>query len=231
MAINRRVIAAVAALIFTLIGLVAVVGYVKGADDRAFEGTRTREVYRVTETIELGTKVSEVATKVEKVKLPVAAIPKDTVEDLDDLEGTVTNASLSPGEPLLQSRFSEPGETEGERNSSTPAGLQQVSVSLASERASGGMISVGDKVGIIASYDDGKVTKFVTNRAIVAALSSTVGKNAANDQANRQVTLAVDAEVAAKVINAAVFGHLWLTIQDADSKIAETRVTVKDVIQ
>lgn len=150
---NRRVVGAVAAILLAAVGTFVLVAYVRGAEERALEGEQSVSVLVVSESIEKGTPVSDIADRVKAELVPAKVQTAGTVEDLSELEGTVAAVDLLPGDQIVASRFIAPSAFQAARPVEVPEGLLEVTVSLNPERAFGGQVTPGDTVAIVASFD------------------------------------------------------------------------------
>lgn len=220
---KKRAIAALAAVALAAVGIVLLINYANGANDRAFEGAKLEDVLQVTETIPANTNASDLGGKVEAIRLPQSAIAKGAVKDLKDLTGLATTVELAPGEQLLLSRFAAGGaQPEAEPKSDLPKGTQEVTISMTAARAVAGSLKMGDKVGIIASYQtkegDG-VTQLIRNFVLITRITTAVlAADAPADGVGQLITLAVTTRDAGKIINAIEFGKVWLTKQNVDTE-------------
>ena len=233
---NKRVVAAVLAVILAVAGIGALVVYTQGAQERAFRGTQTVSVLRVTEKVPAGTKAGDLDSKIERVTLPRAAVPDDAVKSVTELGDKVTVAALVPGEVLVGARFDASLEESRSTAIDVPKGLQELTLELNSARALGGALVPGDRVGVVASYDLAKVSNFAVNEVLVLAVSGGVPAGAPAGDAPvstgvMQVRLAVQPEVAIEVVNAAEFGKVWLTRQNDGARIGRKVVTSEDVVK
>lgn len=226
---NKRILAAVMAVILAAVGIAALVMYTKGAQDRAFAGRETVSVLQVKERVPAGTKASDLEDKLERVKLPRAAVPEDVIESLDPLGDKVTTATLVPGEVLVGARFTGSPTLKGSGAIEVPKGLQEVTIELGAARAVGGSLQPGDFVGIVASYDLDKTTNFAVNKVLVLAVSG--GGAEVVTGATLQVRLAVDSDAAEKLVNAAEFGKVYLTRQNNGAKTGRAVTTPEDVVR
>ena len=102
---KKRVIAAVTAAVLAMLGVVVLVIWAQGADERAYAGAERKAVLQVTDAVAAGKKVSEVESSFEQAKLPADAIPDGAVTDLAGVAGLTTLTDLQPGEVLLESRL------------------------------------------------------------------------------------------------------------------------------
>lgn len=230
MDLNRRSIAAIAAVVLTIAGLLAVVSYVNGANDRAYQGTQLRQVYQVKTAVSQGTKAEDLGADVEQVKLPVAAIATGAVTSLSDIAGLQANTNLEPGEQLLLSRFAEAGQSVSGGKTTVPDGMQEVTVALTSPRIVGQQLKVGDTVGVFASFDG--ATNIIENGVLITAISDSAGQATGDQVATRQITFAVETLNAEKIVNATEFGHIYLSKQNGKTDLAGSKkIVAKDILQ
>jgi pilus assembly protein CpaB len=225
---RTRIIAVAVAAILAVAGAVALVAAFRSADQAAVAGARLQSVLVVTDGIPAGTEAARLSDAVTVQQIPAKYVAEGAVEDLDDIAGLVAAVDLQPGEQVLASRFASPAELASAGiHVAVPVGLQEVSVAVDLQRIAGGAVGPGDRVGVFASYDDGvagaKTTTLLLNRVLVTSLASTVDPDSDGQQAQGLVlvTLALDADQATAVINAAEFGHLWMSAQNDDTAVAD----------
>lgn len=231
---NKRVVAAVMAVLLAAVGIAALVMYTKGAQDRAFAGREAVSVLQVKERVPAGTKASDLEDKIELVKLPRAAVPQDVVTSLEPLGDKVTTATLVPGEVLVGARFAGSPSLKGSGAIEVPKGLQEITILLESPRIVGGAVQPGDFVGVMASYEPPKAdtwtTNFAVNKVFVLAVSGAAGGEATAG-GPIQVRLAVTSEAAEKIVNATEFGKVYLTRQNDAAKTGRAVITPGDVVK
>lgn len=228
--LNKRAVIAVAAVVFAVLGIAALIVYANGARDRAFAGTETVAVWQVVKEVPAGTAADALGDSVEKVKLPRASVPGSAVTSLDTVRGDVTTASLVPGEVLVSARFGSEKEAKSSSGSvEVPKGMQEVTVQLSSNRALGGSVKPGDTVGVLASYDG--ETNFAVNKVLVLAVSSQTVDETTGIGGNIQVRLALPPLSVSKVVNASEFGKVWLSRQNKDAEVNRQRVTAGNVLK
>lgn len=205
---NSRVIAAIAAALFAIIGIGAVVAYAASAKNRAFEGAEMVEVYRVVNDLAANADSATVGDNVEAVSLPNASIAKGAIRDLKTIEGLKTTVPLVAGEQLLESRFDKEG-AKAASAANVPEGLQEISVSLDAAAGIGERIDEGVRVGVIATVEKGE-----DKRARMIAQNLLVTNVKSNEDSTMVVTLAVNTTQATQVAAAAQFGQVRLTVQN-----------------
>lgn len=160
----KRVLAAIAALVLGLVGVVLVIAYANRADERALAGMETVEVLVARETVPEGLTGADVADYVEAKKVPLAFVAEGALDDLRDVSDLVLTAELNPGEQLTNARFATPEETRARGTFQLPEEakkLHQVTVPLSKPRALGGDIAPGDTVGVFMSFDVSEADGYV----------------------------------------------------------------------
>lgn len=234
---KKKLIAIVSAAVLAIMGIIALVNYANGADERAFDGAKLVEVLVVKDEIPAETPASRITTAVELKKVPVSVRAEGALTSLDSVKSLSTNVSLKPGEQLLKARFGALTGKDG-KSSSLPAGMQEVSISVSAPRLPTGSLKAGDRVGLVASFakkdNDGGYTNVVLNNLLVTRVSqSALGKVGA-DEAGVPVlvTFAVRSMDAEKLVNTAEFGKVWLTLQNSQTNTSGSKlIESKDVIK
>lgn len=207
---KKQVIAIVIAAVLALLAVVALVVYANNADDRALEGTETVEVLQATEDIAVKTPASELAEKVELVKVPKSVQIPGALTSLDDLEGQVTTVALVAGDQLSEAKFDAPESVKGP--AALPEGMQQLTIPVDGARLVGGAVKVGDRVGVFTSYQGGQVTANPLNQMLVLKVDT--GVAGSETATGVLVTLAVTTVQAQQIVHASEFGTIWLTLQN-----------------
>lgn len=227
---NKRVIAAVMAGVLALLGVLVLVVWAQRANDRAFEGAKLVSVVRLTDATAAGTSAADLADKTEVVKLPDEAVPDGAVTDLEQVKGLSTNASVQKGELLLESRMATPG-GKSKTNGLVPTGMQEITMSLDDEHAGGGALKVGDKVGILMTFDqNGGATPFAKSRIDQVVVTRLGGNVDVEDIKAQLITVAVSSADAEKIAFGRDLGKVWLTLQNSDTTDADTApTTIKDI--
>jgi pilus assembly protein CpaB len=227
--VNRRIGGIIGAIVLALIGAVLVLAYANGADKRAESGTKVVAVYTVRAEIPAGTPSADLGDRVAKADLPKKAIADGAITNLEDVKGLVTGALLVKGEQLVRQRFTTPSAYQSSGSSvAVPAGYLSTTISLAPERAVGGVLSPGTTVAITASFAaDGTVPAqsgvilqkvLVTNVQVAdpAAAQTTdtttdASRPGTTPQGSLLVTVALPATDIARLIYATEHGTLWLS--------------------
>ena len=149
----RRAAGIIGAVAIAAIGTFLLIGYVKGAEDRALEGEELVEVLVIDSPVEKGTPAAALSafTRVERVPRKVQA--DGAVFDLTALEDLVVSTDLFPGEQVVASRFVAEEVITRAQGITAPAGTLEVTIALSPERSLGGAVQPGDTVAVIASFD------------------------------------------------------------------------------
>ena len=233
---KKKLIALFSAAALTVVGVVALITYANGADERAFADAKLVNVLVVKTAIPAETPANRITSAVELKKVPAAVKADGALTDLQEVSGLSTNTNLVPGEQVLRGRF---GVVAGKAKKSTlPSGMQEVSIAIGSPRTPSGKVKVGDKVGIVASFaakgGDGGYTNIIKNDVLVTHVSvAVVGKADGEDPSlPTLITFAVKPMDVEKIVNAAEFGKVWLTMQNAQtdtdgSKLIHSRDVIK----
>jgi pilus assembly protein CpaB len=222
---NRKLTGLAAAAVLALVGTLILVGYVRSAEARALAGEELVEVLIVTDAVDAGTSVDDLADHVKTEQVPAKARAEGALSELDAVEGKVTAVRLLPGEQLLADRFVA---SVSRSQVPVPSGLLEVTVSLEPHRAVGGQLRPGDTVGVLASFDDlgdgEPVSHLMLHKVLVTSIQ--VGTAIDEDDEDKTklapkgsllVTLALDAHSVERVVFAAEHGRLWLSAEPAEA--------------
>jgi len=225
---NKRIVAALVAVAMLVVGVVLLISYANGANERAFDGARLRSVLQVEEPIAANTAAGDIGDKVKKVELPASAIAKGALSSLTEVSGLSTTIDLEPGEQVLASRFAEKGSSSASTGSKSktavPEGMQELTIPVDVARALGGALKVGDTVGVVASYktEDGDgITRIVQNRVQILRISDGGPVEEGQTGGTQLVTFAVKTRDAGKIVNAIEFGKVYLTRQNDDTEFGQ----------
>ena len=237
---NRRVIAAVAAVLLALLGAVLLIRYVNGADQRAMAEMEPVTVLVATAPIAQSTPAEEIAPIVIMEQIPAAAVGPGAVDSLDQLSGLVAATDVQAGEQILSGRFASPLDMQDFGGIPVPEGLHQVTIPLDSARVVGGTVTPGDLVGVFISV--GERTHLALDKILVTRVQGGLSPGSANTngaegtasnadpaaapehQGGAMVTVAVNARDAETIIFAAENGSIWLTIVHPDAPRDGTRI-------
>ncbi len=149
----RRAMGIIAAVAVAALGTLLLVGYVRGAEDRALAGEELAEVLVVDLPIAQGTPASTLTQFVRLEQVPMKVRAEGGIADLATLADLVAATDLLPGEQLLTSRFVTAESLERNARIEIPADALEVTIAISPERALGGQLVPGDVVAVIASFD------------------------------------------------------------------------------
>jgi pilus assembly protein CpaB len=222
---TTRIIAVILAAVLAVVGAVLLVGYVRGADQRAFEGAKLTQVLIVQDQVGAGTSGDSLGSAVSLESIPEAYVADGAVTDVKTLKGLVASVALEPGEQVLASRFVKPGDFGASGGTvPIPKGMQQLSLAIDLQRVVGGNLAAGDLVGVFASLaaegDAAASTQLVDSKVLVTGVATgqaADSNNAAPTQGTVVVTLAVTGDQAKQIVYALEFGHVWLSQQNGDT--------------
>jgi pilus assembly protein CpaB len=149
----RRALGILGAVAIAAFGAFLLIGYVRGAEDRALEGEELVEVLVVDSPVAKGTPAGALSafTRVERVPSKVQA--EGAVSDIESLEDLVASTDLLPGEQIVSSRFVALEVLNAAQGIEPPAGTLEVTIALSPERSLGGAVKPGDTVAVIASFE------------------------------------------------------------------------------
>jgi pilus assembly protein CpaB len=225
---KTRIIAVAVAAVLAITGAVVLVVAVRSADQAAVAGAQLQSVLVVRTEVPAGTSADRLGDAVAVEQIPAKYVAEDAVTDVGDLSGLVAAVALKPGEQVLSSRFATSTELASSGvHVAVPEGMQEVSIAVDLQRIAGGAVGPGGRVGVFASYDDAsqgsKSTTLLLNQVLVTAIASTVDPDADGAQAQGLVlvTLALNAADAQAVVNAAEFGHIWMSAQNDATEVPE----------
>lgn len=236
---TTRIAAAFVAALLAAAGVVMVMMYVQGADQRAAAELQPTDVMVVTKEIPQGGEAI-VGTNVEIQQLPDRAVAEKALSRIESLDGKVAAATLYPGEQVIAERFTTP---EVLTNDAVliPPEMVQVTVSLTPDRVIGGKLKAGDTVGLLMSgeaisenEDPVQFTQTVLHGVLIARVQAVAPEEeAAADQPPSDahfVTFAVSAIEAERVVFAAEHATIWLTLEREESDISGTGLVTLDSV-
>ncbi|MCU7728346.1 RcpC/CpaB family pilus assembly protein [Actinoplanes sp. KI2] len=150
---RRRLLAVLVAAVLAGIGCIAVVGYVRGADQRALAGRQAVWVLISTQRIPAGTSAATIrgGGYTERVAMPAETVPATALGKLDtQLDTLVLSADLPPSQLLLRGMFAEPSEVTG--GLPVPDGKLAVSVQVTAAGRVAGYVRPGSRVAVFSTF-------------------------------------------------------------------------------
>ena len=258
---KRKALAAFGALILAIVSTLALVRYVKGAEDRAVAGEELVDVLVAKSDIKAGTAAADLADQVEIIAIPAKVQPSDSITSFKQIEGLIASVDLKKNEQLLASRFINPGSFQGARSESVllSKDANEVTFRLAPERALGGQLRPGDTVTVVVSFEpfdseilgpDGSVktlpkspstSHVLLNQVSVVRVQFPENANTSTKEKNGVgvvpsgdllVTLAVDQPSLERAVFAAEYGKIWLSYEPLEAiRSANKTVTRANVYE
>ena len=216
---NRRLVAAVVAVLVAAAGAWVILGYVRGADARAQSAERMVPVLVVASEVPAGTPVTDLGTAVSVQPVPSRLVTPGALRDLSTVAGLVTTAELMPGDMVYGGRFGDPTAARADGSIPAPEGTEEVSVTLDRQRAVGGALVPGDLVGVLgvaSTINDGPDVAFQLDGILVTRVAAP-----ADPDGIYTVTLALSPDAAMAVSSAQSEGTTYLTLQAAGTAAAE----------
>jgi pilus assembly protein CpaB len=151
--VGRRIVAIFAAAVVALLGVVAVLMYAKGADDRAIASQNPSSVYVVKSVVPAGTTLKDAVQSGLIIKTSVASkgVPLGALQGVTGSNGGLFALSdIQPGEYVLSDRFGT--KPVGQKAIDVPAGQVAVSISLTDPARVGTFLTPGSKVVLFDTY-------------------------------------------------------------------------------
>lgn len=226
-------------LIATVAGLCAVVLASRWLMQQSSSGLT--KVAVATADIELGQQLTPEAIKL--VDWPTTSLPPGIANDTHMLDGRVTKASLTRGEPILESKLTPVG-TKGGLSAVIASGKRAITVRVNDVVGVAGFALPGSFVDIIVNTQrdkDGKpgtastektdqsISKIVLEKILVLAVAQEVNRDETKPKVVNAVTLEVTPEEAEKIDLARSVGTLSLVLRNqVDPRPVDTAGATKN---
>jgi pilus assembly protein CpaB len=237
---TRRIIGVLLAIILAILGTVAVLVYVKSAQNRVADGQRAVQVLVAKQRIPAGTTGESIRARelVEQVVMPERSIPNGALGSLPtELDKLVVTSDVQPSQLLLRGMFGAATKLSGGLN--LPEKMLAVSVEIQMSEQVGGYVRPGSQITIFDTFllaDGGKATRVLLPRVEVLAVGTygaggvtsaqqdgTNGQNGNNNNqrtgASLLVTVAVNQTDAERLIHAFRTGQLYLALLTDSSEV------------
>lgn len=216
---TRRLVTIVVAIGLGLAGTIAVLLYVKGADDRAVAGKRATAVLVAGRTIPAGTPISALVSGgyLRTERFPADSVPPDAVGSVGQLPADNVVRDNVPAGELLRSTVVVP---RGSTSAFTvPNGKIAVSVQLSDPQRVAGYVKPGSKVVVFSTGigADPKGKQAGTRTLLIDVEVLSVGA-ASSNASGSLVTLAVTQQEAERLIYSA--GGLYLGLEGDASNLS-----------
>lgn len=248
LSIGTRAGGLVVAVVLATLSTFALITYVRGAENRAFQGAETVEVYVAREEIPAGTSADAAVQRaaIERTTVPRKVVAAGAITSLEEIRGKAAAVAILPGEQILGARFVAPTEATG---LAIPAGRQAMSVEVDTPPGVAGFAQPGARVSVIAhvsvpvrgggtepraQYLLQDVPVLAVGRSL-ASTSAPAGDRAA-EREDRTVTdrvlltLAVTTSQAERLAYAIFEGDIYFTLLPPDQKPAKTSGRTRNTI-
>ncbi|HUP84128.1 MAG TPA: Flp pilus assembly protein CpaB [Acidimicrobiales bacterium] len=219
---SRRTLIVVAAVVLAALAAVTTFVYVRGIEDRAYQGAQLVQVFVVTQDIPKGLPGEQAANDFIKVdKVPRKLLPSSAVTALDELAGKVAVAPLAANTILVTGQFVDPRTAQVTFSQKIPAGKVAITVSVDQVRGVAGLLVPGDKVNILVA--DGASERLLFQNVDIIAIGSTAAPQAGEtaevtNPGSGLITFAVPPEAASRIAYASTQGGgLYLTLVPTDN--------------
>jgi pilus assembly protein CpaB len=241
---QSRVLATLVAVVLALVATAALVVYVNGADRRAISDQQPVRVWVAVKPIPAGTNALTARNThlIDLVEMPQKNVANGVVRSLSQIENKVAAVNIVPEEQLLLSRWVGFDELRGRGLLPIPEKHQAVSIGVELTRQVAGFVTPGDKVSLVASLNferegqgsgkDIETSQFLLQNVQVLAVGTTALSNASaqgsggrvnqgkGSQTLTAVTLAIDEKDVPRVVFAAEYGSIYLTLMPPNAKDA-----------
>lgn len=213
---QRRVIAAIAALLLAGMGAALIFTWVSNADARAMAGQDPTDVLVVVKDAPLGTLGRNLTPYVEVRKLPKSAIAANALASLNDVQDLATTTELKQGEQVLLTRFAAPNTSKADGSSgvTVPNDMQQMTLNLEAQRIIGGVVSPGNKIALYVTLN-GK-TGVLLREVLVVRASGAVAADQGATGSPVALTLALAPADIQRVIAAGEGAKIWAALESKD---------------
>jgi pilus assembly protein CpaB len=234
---QSRVLAILIAVALALVATLALVVYVNGADRRARSKLEPVQIWVAVKPIPAGTNAltAKNTELIDLVEMPSGNVAKGAVVSLSQIQNKVAAVNIVPEEQLLLSRWVGFDQV-GKGLLPIPEKSQAVSIGVELTRQVAGFVTPGDMVSLVVSLEDKgnggseETSQFLLQNVQVLAVGTTALSNASaqgaggrvnqgkGSQTLTAVTLAVGERDVPRVVYAAEYGSIYLTLMPPNAK-------------
>jgi pilus assembly protein CpaB len=152
-------LAIVLAALLAVFGAVAVLAYVRQANERAITGLKTVDVIAAKGTISPRTSLGEAQREglLTTEALPESSVPGDALRSIAGLSGLVFSATVQPAQLLLRPMLVPATQSTAASVLPIPTGMVAVTVQMCVQEAVADYITAGSYVAVFDTYVTGKV--------------------------------------------------------------------------
>ena len=215
---SKRTIALVVSVALAAVATVALISYIRGKENKIFEGAKTVEVFVAKDTIPAGTTGDLASSKglIEKTAVPEKVAAVTAIRSLEEIKGKIAAVTIEKGEQIISPRFVLPGQLKAALP--IPTGKVAISVQVGIPPGVAGFVQPGDHVSIIA-------------RLSVPKKGGFSGPSGTAPSENRVQFLLQNVEVLAvgqRVVTVNPQGQQTATTQNTGGLLATVALTNKD---
>ena len=238
---SRRTIALVLAVALAALATIALISYIRGLEDKAFQGTETVEVFVAKQDIPAGVSGDTASQQglILRTTVPAKVRPDGAITSIEQISGHLAAVQIYKDEIIVQQRFVLPGAAV-KGVLPIPPGKQAVSIAIAGAPAVSGFVQPGDQVSLIVQTTSnlvpgnrkgGSFVHYVMQNLDVIAVgsrivsTSTTASNAQAQQAEQGAgvfTFAVTPAQAEQIIFASLNTTMYFTLLPEKSPAAKT---------
>jgi pilus assembly protein CpaB len=159
--LRSRLLAIVLAALLAVFGAVAVLAYVRQANERAIAGLKTVDVIAAKGTISPRTSLGEAQREglLTTETLPESSVPGDALRSTTGLSGLVFSAAVQPAQLLLRPMLVPATQSAAASVLPIPAGMVAVTVQMCVQEAVADYITAGSDVAVFDTYVTAKATQ------------------------------------------------------------------------
>lgn len=234
---SRRTIALVLAVALAALATIALISYVRGLEDKAFEGTEVVDVFVAKQDIPAGVSGDTASQQglLIGTSVPAKVVPEGAIKSIQEISGRIAAVQIFKDEIIVGARFVTPGAAV-KGVLPIPQGRQAISVQVGTPQGVAGFIQPGDQVSLIAKISrpgtgaqGGDIARFLLQRVDVLAVGARVvgasvpaAGEAPVDVACCLLTLALTPGQAEQLVLASLNGQLHFTLLPEGSQPANT---------
>ena len=237
-AMSRRTVALVLAVALAALATIALISYIRGLEDKAFENTEIVEVFVAKQDIAAGVTGDTAGQQglIERRTVPARVRPVGAITSLEEISGKFAAVQIFKDEVIVGQRFVAQG-TAVKGVLPIPEGQQAVSVQVGTPNGVAGFIQPGDQVSIVvqANRTTGRTTgptvQYLLQNVNVLAVGSRIVTTTAATTNNQQpqenvacclLTLALSAGQVEQLVFSSLNGQLYFTLLPDKSPRANT---------
>lgn len=224
---SRRTIALVLAVALAALATIALISYVRGLEDKAFEGSEIVDVFVAKQDIAAGVTGDTAASQglIERRAVPAKVRPATAITSLEEISGKLAAVQIFKDEVIVGQRFIAPGAAV-RGVLPIPEGKHAISINVGQPQGVGGFVQPGDKISLIvqanrtvgrttgpfAQYLIQNIDVLAVGTRVVATTVTPEGQQAQEPTACCLFTLALTPAQSEQLVFASLNGQLYFTL-------------------